>query len=92
MLSVWPKYGSWPAVLACLCHYRLDARIGTVELIQTYTTQRLIILVENTKLDFAEIADKLHFSSPSFFSRYVRKVLDVSPGEYRQRLGDDGLN
>jgi AraC-like DNA-binding protein len=54
--------------------------------IENYTTQRLILLLKNKKLDFAEIADKLHFSSPSFFSRYVRKVLGVSPSEYRQRL------
>jgi AraC family transcriptional regulator, transcriptional activator of pobA len=56
------------------------------EWIQNYTTQRLILLLENRKLDFAEIADKLNFSSASFFSRYVRKVLGVSPSEYRQRL------
>lgn len=53
-----------------------------------YTTQRLVLLLENKKLNFNEIADKLHFSSPSFFSRYVRKTLDISPREYRQRLGD----
>ena len=58
------------------------------EWIQNYTTQRLIILLENKKLGFTAIADLLNFSSPSFFSRYVRKVLGVSPSDYRQKLGD----
>jgi len=56
--------------------------------IQNYTTQRLIILLENKKLSFTEIADTLNFSSLSFFSRYVRKVLGVSPSEYRRRMTD----
>lgn len=56
------------------------------EWIQNYTTQRLIILLENHDLNFTEIADILNFSSQSCFSRYVRKVLGVSPSEYRLRL------
>lgn len=55
--------------------------------IQNFTTQRLIIMLENKNLSISEIADALHFSSLSFFSRYVRKVLGVSPGEYRLRNG-----
>ena len=58
------------------------------EWIQNYTTQRLIILLENKSLSFTEIADTLNFSSPSFFSRYVRKVLGVSPSDYRLRMTD----
>jgi AraC family transcriptional regulator, transcriptional activator of pobA len=54
--------------------------------IQNYTTQRLIILLQNKNLTFTEIADTLNFSSQSFFSRYVRKVLGVSPSEYRLRM------
>lgn len=56
------------------------------EWIQNYTTQRIIILLKNKNLTFTEIADRLHFSSQSFFSRYVRQELGVSPSEYRQRL------
>lgn len=56
------------------------------EWIHNYTTQRLIILLENKQLSFTDIADTLYFSSQSFFSRYVRKVLGVSPREYRRRM------
>ncbi len=58
------------------------------EWIQNYTTQRLILLLGNKNLSFSEIADTLNFSSQSFFSRYVRKVLGVSPSDYRQRMTD----
>lgn len=57
------------------------------EWIQNYTTQRLILLLENKNMSISEISDLLHFSSLSFFSRYVRKALGVSPVEYRQRIG-----
>lgn len=56
------------------------------EWIQNFTTQRLILLLQNPNLMLTEIADMLNFSSQSFFSRYVRNVLGVSPSEYRQRL------
>lgn len=56
------------------------------EWIQNYTTQRLIILLENKALSFSEITDTLNFSSQSFFSRYVKNVLGVSPGDYRRRM------
>lgn len=56
------------------------------EWIQNYTTQRLIILLRNPNFSFTEISDALNFSSQSFFSRYVRKVLGVSPSEYRERM------
>lgn len=57
-----------------------------LEWIHNYTTQRLIILLENKSLTLTEIADTLNFSSQSFFSRYVRKVLGVSPSEFRERM------
>ena len=58
------------------------------EWIQNYTTQHLILLLRNKKLSFTDIADTMNFSSQSFFSRYVRKVLGVTPSQYRLRLKD----
>lgn len=55
--------------------------------IRNYATTRLILLLRNDNLTFTQIADSMNFSSQSFFSRYVKKVLGVSPGEYRSRLG-----
>jgi AraC-like DNA-binding protein len=56
------------------------------EWIQNYTTRRIILLLKNKNLTLTEIADILHFSSTSFFSRYVRKVLGMSPSDYRKKL------
>ncbi|MHA8080235.1 helix-turn-helix domain-containing protein [Aquirufa regiilacus] len=53
--------------------------------IQNYITQRIIALLEDKSLAISEIAHMLHFSSLTFFSRYVRKVLGVSPSAYRER-------
>jgi len=55
--------------------------------IQNYTTQRIIALLEDKSLTISEIAYMLNFSSLTFFSRYVRKVLGVAPSKFRERLG-----
>ena len=79
-LYITPKY------LSEVC--KKNSGKTALEWIQNYTTQRIIILLENKNLNFTEIADTLNFSSQSFFSRYVRKVLGVSPSEYRLRMAD----
>ncbi|MCB0686985.1 MAG: helix-turn-helix transcriptional regulator [Saprospiraceae bacterium] len=54
--------------------------------IARYTRERILILLQNKNLNIAEIADSMEFSSPSFFTRYVKKLLGVTPKEYRERL------
>ena len=56
------------------------------EWIQNFTTTNLILLLRNENLTFTEIADTMNFSSQSFFSRYVKKALSLSPTEYRARF------
>ena len=60
--------------------------ITASEWIQRYARERIIVLLQNKNLNISEIADEMNFSSRSFFTRYVRKVLGVSPKEYRQRV------
>ncbi|WP_319226617.1 helix-turn-helix domain-containing protein [Draconibacterium orientale] len=74
-LFITPKY------LTEIC--KKNSSKSAMEWIQNFTTQRIIILLKNENLTLAEIADTLHFSSASFFSRYVKKMLGVSPSEYR---------
>ena len=57
------------------------------EWIQRYARQRIILLLQNKNLNISEIADEMNFSSRSFFTRYVKKVLGVTPREFRNRLG-----
>lgn len=54
--------------------------------IQRFVKERLIVLLENQNLGIAEIADMMEFSSRSFFTRYVKKILGQTPSEYRGRL------
>ncbi|GAB3647128.1 hypothetical protein GCM10028791_08550 [Echinicola sediminis] len=61
--------------------------ITASEWIQRYVRERLELLLQNTQLNIAEIADEMQFSSRSFFTRYVKKVLGFTPSEYRNRLG-----
>ncbi len=56
------------------------------EWIQRYAKERIILLLKNKNLNIAEIADKMEFSSRSFFTRYVKKLLGVTPSEFRNRL------
>tara|TARA_R110002153_G_scaffold7064_3_gene31946 strand:+ start:6055 stop:6897 length:843 start_codon:yes stop_codon:yes gene_type:complete len=78
-LSVTPKYLNFVS--------KQNSGVTASEWIQRYTKERIILLLQNENLNIAEIADKMIFSSRSFFTRYVKKVLGVTPSEYRNRLG-----
>jgi AraC-like DNA-binding protein len=64
-----------------------NSDITASEWIQRFAKERIVLLLQNEKLNIAEICDEMGFSSRSFFTRYVKKVLGVTPSEYRNRLG-----
>ena len=53
--------------------------------IQFYATFELVSLLDDTTKSLTEIADTMGFSTMSFFSRYVKKVLGKTPTEYRKK-------
>lgn len=77
-LHITPKY------LNQVC--KINTGIQASQWIQRYTKERIIFLLQNKNLSIAEIADKMNFSSYSFFARYVKKVLGMSPRAYRKRI------
>lgn len=77
-LNVTPKY------LNFVCKQNSGATAS--EWIQRYTKESIVLYLQNKNLNIAEIADKMTFSSRSFFTRYVKKVLGITPTEYRNRL------
>lgn len=77
-LSVTPKY------LNFVC--KQNSGVTASEWIQRYTKERIILFLQNKNLNISEIADVMEFSSRSFFTRYVKKVLGVTPMEYRNRM------
>lgn len=64
-----------------------NSGITASEWIQRFAKERIILLLQNEKLNISEISDEMGFSSRSFFTRYVKKSLGVTPSEYRNRLG-----
>ena len=56
------------------------------EFIQRFTKERIVLLLQNKNFNISEISDEMSFSSRSFFTRYVKKVLGCTPSEYRNRL------
>lgn len=77
-LHITPKY------LNQIC--KTNTRVSASLWIKRYTKERIILLLQNKNLSIAEIADEMNFSSYSFFTRYVKKVLGMSPSAYRKRI------
>lgn len=77
-LNITPKY------LNYIC--KVNTRITASEWIQRYAKERITLLLQNKKLNISEIADEMDFSSRSFFTRYVKKLLGATPKKYRERI------
>jgi AraC-like DNA-binding protein len=63
-----------------------NSDITASEWIQRFAKERIVLLLQNENLNIAEVSHEMGFSSRSFFTRYVKKVLGVTPSEYRNRL------
>lgn len=77
-LHITPKY------LNQIC--KVNTGITASQWIHRYAKDRITLLLENKNLNISEIADEMGFSSHSFFTRYVKKVMGVSPSEFRNRV------
>jgi AraC-like DNA-binding protein len=78
------KLSITPRKLSRVC---LDASgSGASEWIVHYTTLRVKELLENSDMAIEEICDEMNFSSRSYFTRFVTKVLGATPSEYRRAL------
>lgn len=62
-----------------------NSGITASDWIQRYAKERIELLLQNESLSIAQIADEMEFSSRSYFTRYVKKVLGVTPSDYRNR-------
>jgi len=77
-LNISPKY------LNHIC--KANTGVSASQWIQRYTRERIIVLLKDKNLNISEISDEMGFSSRSFFTRYVKKLLGESPSAYRQRF------
>lgn len=55
------------------------------ETIQGFLIQEAKVLLKNTNMTIKQISNELNFQNPSFFCRYFRKNVKVSPIEYRTK-------
>ena len=48
----------------------------------------MVRLLNRKELPLADVAERMNFSSLSYFSRYVQKHIGIPPSEYRNRRTD----
>ena len=58
---------------------------GAMQWIDHYTAALIMEQLENSDLSIDDICDNLNFSSKSFFTTYVKRVLGLPPSEYREK-------
>ncbi len=75
LLSITPKY------LTEIVHEITGKPAG--ELIDEKVMQESKFLLSNPSFTIGQIADTLHFSDQSFFRKFFKRHLGISPSEYR---------
>lgn len=78
-LCITPKY------LSQVC--RTVSGVSAMRWIEYYVSLELVSRLDDGKRPLGDIADELGFSSLQFFSRYVKKILGLSPTDYRRSKG-----
>lgn len=53
------------------------------DVINQYALRSIRVYLENKEISISQIADLMHFESVSYFCRYTKKLLGVTPGYYR---------
>ena len=81
-LFVTPKY------LSAVCKEVSGNTASAI--ISAYVMKEIERLLKFNKMSIKEIANELNFSSISFFGKYVRKRLGMSPKHYRELLARNG--
>lgn len=62
---------------------RQTSGVTAKEWIDRALITRIKVELMHTSKSIAQIADDLHFPNPSFFSKYFKRIIGVTPGEYR---------
>lgn len=79
-LCITPKY------LSTVC--RTVSGKSPTEWISEYIIEDITHYLKNTELTASQIGIELGFSNASFFGKYVREHLGMSPNEYRKKLAN----
>jgi AraC-like DNA-binding protein len=53
--------------------------------IDQFTGEEIARLLKDEDLSIAEVSDKLNFNTTSYFTRYAKRVLGMTPSEYKEK-------
>ena len=73
-----------PKYLSTIC--RTISGKSPTDWISEHVVADIVHYLRNTDLSAKEIGEELGFANASFFGKYVRQHLGVSPNEYRRKL------
>ena len=60
-----------------------ETGFSAVEWIERYVILEAKVLLKSTNLNIQQISDELNFPSQSFFGKYFKKKVGMSPKEFR---------
>ena len=83
-LCITPKY------LSAVCKEASGKTAS--ELINQYVVKDIVFLLQQPDKSIKDIAFELDFPNLSFFGKYVKKHLGVSPKHYRKEMNENGEN
>lgn len=83
-LFVTPKY------LSAVC--KENSGETASDLITCYVMKDIVCLLKSPDKSIKEIANELNFATLSFFGKYVKRNLGLSPKEYREKLSQQKEN
>lgn len=65
---------------------RQASGLTVVQWLNRYAIQQAKLLLRYTDLPVWEVAERLNFATPSFFTRFFRKETGVTPSEFRHKI------
>ena len=63
---------------------RKGTGLTVMQWLNRHTVQRAKVLLRYSDLPIWEVAERMNFATPSFFSKFFRKETGLTPGAYRQ--------
>ena len=66
--------------------FRKELSVGIGDYVKRQKIEYAKLLLKNSDTDISEIAERLHFSTPSYFSAIFKEYAGVTPSEYRAAL------
>ncbi|MBM6670761.1 AraC family transcriptional regulator [Phocaeicola coprophilus] len=63
-----------------------ESGVSAADWIERYVILQAQALLKSTDLTIQQISDKLNFSSQVFFGKYFKRLVGMSPKEYRKTL------